>query len=158
MCCGRMTRYSETVPFESITKRLVFSDGSGKRYFEVRAVDRLLCRCARTVSELHLFERLRLLFERKQITQLIVNIKISRKPMWPWERFGSLGRAGVASPSRARAVLDSRTLAAHKSQLIPLQALENARSTKLLALIYAKQWPRSAPLRGIEITPLTRSR
>jgi hypothetical protein len=42
------------------------------RYFEVRAVDRLLFHCARTVSELHLFERLRLLFGRKQIPHSVV--------------------------------------------------------------------------------------
>jgi hypothetical protein len=41
----------------------------------------LLFSCAKTVSELHLFERLGLLFERKQIPQIVVNVRISRKTM-----------------------------------------------------------------------------
>lgn len=41
--------------------------------------------CAETVSGLHQFEVLALLFERKQIPQIIVNIRISRKPMEPLE-------------------------------------------------------------------------
>jgi hypothetical protein len=51
----------------------------------VRAVDRLLFHCAGTVSELHLFERLRLLFERKQIPRIVVNIWIRRKALEPLE-------------------------------------------------------------------------
>jgi hypothetical protein len=35
------------------------------------------------VSELHLFEPLRLLFERKQIPQIVVNVRIRRKAMEP---------------------------------------------------------------------------
>ncbi len=42
-------------------------------------------RCAKTVSERHLFEELGLLFERKQIPQIVVNIRISRNPMEPLE-------------------------------------------------------------------------
>ena len=41
--------------------------------------------CAKTVSELLLFEVLGLLFERKQIPQIVVNIRISRKAMEPME-------------------------------------------------------------------------
>ncbi len=45
----------------------------------------LLFNCAKTVSEPHLFERLGLLFERKQIPQFVVNIRTSRKTMEPLE-------------------------------------------------------------------------
>lgn len=41
--------------------------------------------CARTVSEPDLFKRLRLLFERKQIPRIVVNIRNSRKTMEPLE-------------------------------------------------------------------------
>jgi hypothetical protein len=41
--------------------------------------------CAKTVSELHLFEMLGLLFERKQIPRFVVNIRNSRKAMEPSE-------------------------------------------------------------------------
>jgi hypothetical protein len=41
--------------------------------------------CAKTVSELHPFELLGLLFERKQIPQIVVNVRISRKTMEPLE-------------------------------------------------------------------------
>src|SRR6185437_10038499 len=51
-------------------------------------------RCAKTVSELDLFERLGLLFERKQIPRFVVNIRISRKTMEPLEPLRSLGRRG----------------------------------------------------------------
>jgi len=40
---------------------------------------------AKTVPELHLFEPLGLQFERKQIPQFVVNVRISRKPMEPLE-------------------------------------------------------------------------
>ena len=41
--------------------------------------------CAKTVSELLLFEVLGLLFERKQIPQIVVNVRIQRKPTEPLE-------------------------------------------------------------------------
>ena len=45
----------------------------------------LLFRCARTVSELDLLKPLELLFERKQIPQVVVIVRISRKAMEPLE-------------------------------------------------------------------------
>jgi len=48
--------------------------------------------CAKTVSELLLFEVLGLLFEREQIPQIVVNIRIRRKTTEPWKRHASLGR------------------------------------------------------------------
>jgi hypothetical protein len=45
----------------------------------------LLFACVRTVSELHLFELLGLLFERKQIPQFVVNVRNARKTMEPLE-------------------------------------------------------------------------
>ena len=45
----------------------------------------LLFNCAGTVSELHLFQRLGLLLERKQIPQVVVNVRIRRKAMEPLE-------------------------------------------------------------------------
>jgi len=109
-------------------------------------------RCARTVSKLHPFELLGLLFERKQIPQIVVIARISRKTMESLEAaWGSLGRPGVSSTSRARAVVGSRTLAAHKSQPISLQVQEKARPAAPLALIEANQrWPEplSIPPRG----------
>jgi hypothetical protein len=45
----------------------------------------LLFRCAKTVSELDLLKSLELLFERKQIPRIIVNIRNSRKTMEPLE-------------------------------------------------------------------------
>jgi hypothetical protein len=45
----------------------------------------LLFICAKTVSELDLFVLLGLLFERKQIPQIVVNIRIQRKAMEPLE-------------------------------------------------------------------------
>jgi hypothetical protein len=44
-----------------------------------------LC-CAETVSKLHLFEVLGLLFERKQIPQIVVIVRIQRKTMEPLEQ------------------------------------------------------------------------
>ena len=41
--------------------------------------------CAKTVSKLHLFEPLRLLFERKQVPQIVVIVRIRRKTMGPLE-------------------------------------------------------------------------
>jgi hypothetical protein len=51
---------------------------------ETRA-EHLLFGCAKTVSELHLFEPLRLLFERKQIPQIVVIVRISQKTTEPLE-------------------------------------------------------------------------
>ena len=45
----------------------------------------LLFRCAKTVSELDLLKSLELLFERKQIPRIVVNIRNSRKTMEPLE-------------------------------------------------------------------------
>ena len=45
----------------------------------------LLLRCAKTVSELHLFDPLGLLFEQKRIPQFVVNIRKSRNAMEPLE-------------------------------------------------------------------------
>ena len=42
-------------------------------------------RCAKIVSESHPFELLELLFERQQIPQFVVNIRIRRKAMEPLE-------------------------------------------------------------------------
>jgi hypothetical protein len=55
--------------------------------------------CAKTVFELHLFERLGLLFERKQIPQLVVNIRNSRKTKEPLADFAPLGAGGRAFKS-----------------------------------------------------------
>ena len=41
--------------------------------------------CVKTVSELHFFAPLELLFERKQVPQTIVNVRIRRKTMEPLE-------------------------------------------------------------------------
>jgi hypothetical protein len=41
--------------------------------------------CAKTVSELDLLKPPRLLFERKQIPQIVVNIRIARNVMEPLE-------------------------------------------------------------------------
>jgi hypothetical protein len=41
---------------------------------EVAFYEKLVC-CAKTVSELHLLERQGLLFERKQIPQIVVNVR-----------------------------------------------------------------------------------
>jgi hypothetical protein len=53
--------------------------------FDWIGIARLLFRCAKTVSELLLFEVLGLLFERKQIPQIVVIVRISRKTMDPLE-------------------------------------------------------------------------
>lgn len=49
-----------------------------------RVAPLLFC-CAKTVSELHLLEPPGLLFERKQIPQIIVNVRNSRKATEPLE-------------------------------------------------------------------------
>jgi hypothetical protein len=41
--------------------------------------------CVKTVSELHVFAPLELLFEQKQVPQIIVNVRIRRKTMEPLE-------------------------------------------------------------------------
>src|SRR5207249_3629947 len=41
--------------------------------------------CAKTVSKLHLFEPLGLLFERKQVPQIVVIVRIRRKTTEPLE-------------------------------------------------------------------------
>ena len=45
----------------------------------------LLFGCAKTVSELHPFQSLELLFERKQIPQIVVNVRSLRKTTEPLE-------------------------------------------------------------------------
>jgi hypothetical protein len=45
----------------------------------------LLFGCAKTVSELHPFQSLELLFERKQIPQIVVNFRSLRKTTEPLE-------------------------------------------------------------------------
>src|SRR5260221_1965555 len=50
-----------------------------------RLVAPLLFYCAETVSEPHLFHPWNLQFERKQIPQFVVNVRISRKAMEPLE-------------------------------------------------------------------------
>jgi hypothetical protein len=45
----------------------------------------LLFGCAKTVSELHAFQSLELLFERKQIPQIVVNVRSLRKTTEPLE-------------------------------------------------------------------------
>jgi hypothetical protein len=60
----------------------------------------LLFRCARTVSELYLFERLRLLFERKQIPRFVVNIRNSGKAMEPLEATQLPWAQGVGRSNR----------------------------------------------------------
>ena len=57
-------------------------------------------RCAKTVSELHLFVPLGLLFERKQIPQIVVNIRISRNPMEPLEATRLPWAQGVGRSNR----------------------------------------------------------
>jgi len=56
--------------------------------------------CAKTVSELHLFERLGLLFERKQIPRFVVNIRIRRKAMEPLEATKLPWAQGVGRSNR----------------------------------------------------------
>jgi len=65
----------------------------------------------------------------------VVPTRIRRKAMAPLEATRLPWAQRSASTSWAHAVLGSRTLAAHKSQPTLLQVKENARSTKLLALI-----------------------
>ncbi len=61
--------------------------------------------CARTVSEPHVVDPLGLLFERKQIPQIVVNVRIQRKTMepleatkLPWAQLGRHQMAGWVSP------------------------------------------------------------
>src|SRR6516225_487664 len=56
--------------------------------------------CAKTVSELHLFERLGLLFERKQVPQIVVNVGNSRKRMEPLEAARLPWAQGVGRSNR----------------------------------------------------------
>ena len=53
--------------------------------------------CAKTVSKLHLFEPLRLLFERKQVPQIVVIVRIRRKTTEPLEATRLLWAQGVRS-------------------------------------------------------------
>jgi len=50
-----------------------------------KPVTLLLSGCAKTVSELHLFQLPRLLFERKQIPQIVVNTRTLQETMEPLE-------------------------------------------------------------------------
>ena len=68
----------------------------------------LLC-CAKTVSELHLFELLGLLLERKQIPQIVVNVRNAEKQRSPWKRRGSLGRILAPGAMIRLCVRNSRT-------------------------------------------------
>jgi hypothetical protein len=73
---------------------------------ETRA-EHLLFGCAKTVSELHLFEPLRLLFERKQIPQIVVNVRIRRKAMEPLEAARLPWAQGVRRSNRPAPTIDS---------------------------------------------------
>src|ERR1700722_1711035 len=94
-----------------------------------------LLHCAKTVSERHLFEPLRFLFERKQIPQIVVIVRISRNATEPLEATRLPWRTGVVS--RSRGPRDDWLAHTSRTQIPPtlLQAQENARSTRLLALI-----------------------
>src|ERR1035441_392298 len=60
--------------------------GSQERRSDVQAVVApLLLSCATTVSELHAFQSLELLFERKQIPRIVVNFSSLRKTTEPLE-------------------------------------------------------------------------
>jgi hypothetical protein len=60
----------------------------------------LLFRCAKTVSELHLFAPLRLLLERKPIPQIVVNVRTSRKTTEPLEATSVPWAQGVGRSNR----------------------------------------------------------
>jgi hypothetical protein len=107
--------------------------------------------CSKTVSELDLLKLLELLFERKQIPQNVINIRISRKPMEPLDaaklRWAHRSRVNIPGPRGDWLAHTSCT----QSQPTSLQVQENLRSTKLLALIDANQW------RGAKWSPALRS-
>jgi len=60
----------------------------------------LLFKCAKTVSELHLFQLLGLPFERKQIPQIVVNVRTSRQTTEPLETTRLPWAQGVGRSNR----------------------------------------------------------
>ena len=75
-------------------------------YSETSLLTRLLFNCAKTVSEPDLLKRPGLLFERKQIPQIVVIVRIQRKAMdplgatkLPWAQ--GVGRSNRPAPTNS---------------------------------------------------------
>jgi hypothetical protein len=71
----------------------------------------LLFNCAKTVSESHLFQPPGLLFERKQIPQIVVIVRIQRKTMEPLEQTTvpwaqGVGRSNRPDPTKRFKILE----------------------------------------------------
>ena len=79
----------------------------------------LLAGCAKTVSELHLLKPPGLLFERKQIPQIVVIVRIQRKTMEPLEQ-STVPWAHVRHSRRGAAVRIRILLAGIYVNIIPL--------------------------------------
>ena len=69
-------------------------------YSETSLLTRLLFNCAKTVSEPDLLKRPGLLFERKQIPQIIVNVRNSRTATEPLETTRVPWAQGVGRSNR----------------------------------------------------------
>jgi hypothetical protein len=70
----------------------------------------LLFNCAKTVSESHLFQLPRLPFERKQIPQIVVIVRIQRYTMEPLEQTTvpwaqGVGRSNRPAPTKSLLIL-----------------------------------------------------
>src|SRR5271168_1596108 len=81
-------------------------------YSETSLLTRLLFNCAKTVSEPDLLKRPGLLFERKQIPQIVVIVRIQRKAMDPLgatklPRAQGVGRSNRPAPTKSSNNLES---------------------------------------------------
>jgi hypothetical protein len=87
--CAELFRLLRGVqPQKPVNLVIHFSEGleDQERGSDVQVVVApLLFGCAKTVSELHAFQSLELLFERKQIPQIVVNFRSLRKTTEPLE-------------------------------------------------------------------------